>query len=36
MIPGQKQLRKLSDGAAVHVLSMAGTRSGTRTGWLMI
>ena len=36
MIPDQKQLRKLSDEAAAHVLSMEGTRSGTRTGWLMI
>ena len=36
MIPSQKQLRKLSDEAAAHVLSMEGTRSGTRTGWLMI
>jgi MFS family permease len=36
MIPNQKQLRKLSDEAAAHVLSMEGTRSGTRTGWLMI
>jgi MFS family permease len=36
MIPGQEELRKLSDEAATHVLSMEGTRSGTRTGWLMI
>ena len=36
MIPGQQELRKLSDEAAAHVLSMEGTQSGTRTGWLMI
>ena len=36
MIPGQEELRKLSDEAAAHVLSMEGTQSGTRTGWLMI
>jgi hypothetical protein len=36
MNPGQEELRKLSDEAAAHVLRMEGTRSGTRTGWLMI
>ena len=36
MILGQEELRKLSDEAAAHVLSMEGTQSGTRTGWLMI
>lgn len=36
MIPTQEALRKLSDEAAAHVLSLEGTQSGTRTGWLMI
>jgi hypothetical protein len=36
MIPSQEELRTLSDEAAAHVLSMEGTQSGTRTGWLMI
>src|ERR1700740_1059982 len=36
MVPSQEQLRRLSDEAAAHVLSMEGTQSGTRTGWLMI
>jgi MFS family permease len=36
MIPSQEELQTLSDKAAAHVLSMEGTRSGTRTGWLMI
>jgi MFS family permease len=36
MIPSQEKLQTLSDTAAAHVLSMEGTQSGTRTGWLMI
>ncbi|HZC35633.1 MAG TPA: MFS transporter [Chthoniobacterales bacterium] len=36
MIPSQEELQTLSDKAAAHVLSMEGTQSGTRTGWLMI
>ncbi|MBV9391925.1 MAG: MFS transporter [Verrucomicrobia bacterium] len=36
MISGQEELRELSDNAAAHILNMEGTRSGTRTGWLMI
>ncbi|MBV9106835.1 MAG: MFS transporter, partial [Verrucomicrobia bacterium] len=36
MIPNQESFRTLSDKAVAHVLSMEGTRSGTRTGWLMI
>jgi hypothetical protein len=36
MISSQEELQKLSDKAAAHVLSMEGTQSGTRTGWLMI
>lgn len=36
MIPSQEELQTLSDKAAAHVLRMEGTRSGTRTGWLMI
>ncbi|MBV9643932.1 MAG: MFS transporter [Verrucomicrobia bacterium] len=36
MIPNQEAFRTLSDKAVAHVLSMEGTRSGTRTGWLMI
>jgi MFS family permease len=36
MISSQEELQTLSDKAAAHVLSMEGTQSGTRTGWLMI
>jgi MFS family permease len=36
MIASQEELQTLSDRAAAHVLSMEGTQSGTRTGWLMI
>src|ERR1700756_5315757 len=36
MISSQEELQKLSDKAAAHVLSMEGTQTGTRTGWLMI
>ena len=36
MISSQEELQKLSDKATAHVLSMEGTQSGTRTGWLMI
>jgi hypothetical protein len=36
MTPSQEELQTLSDKAAAHVLSMEGTQSGTRTGWLMI
>ena len=36
MIPSQDELRELSDEAAAHILNKEGTRSGTRTGWLMI
>ena len=36
MISSQEELQKLSDQAASHILSMEGTQSGTRTGWLMI
>jgi MFS family permease len=36
MISSQEELQKLSDKAAAHVLSMEGTKTGTRTGWLMI
>jgi MFS family permease len=36
MISSQEELQKLSDKAAAHILSMEGTQSGTRTGWLMI
>ena len=36
MISSQEELQKLSDEAAAHVLSMEGTQSGTRTGWLII
>jgi MFS family permease len=36
MIASQEELQKLSDKAAAHVLSMEGTKTGTRTGWLMI
>ena len=36
MIPSQDELREVSDEAAAHILNKEGTRSGTRTGWLMI
>jgi len=36
MIPSQEELCELSDEAAAHILNKEGTRSGTRTGWLMI
>jgi MFS family permease len=36
MISSQEELQQLSDKAAAHVLSMEGTKQGTRTGWLMI
>src|ERR1700757_3405701 len=36
MISSQEELQKLSDRPAAHVLSMEGTKTGTRTGWLMI
>jgi len=36
MISSQEELQKVSDKAAAHVLSMKGTETGTRTGWLMI
>src|SRR5260221_12239413 len=36
MISSQEELQKLSDKAAAHILSMQGTQTGTRTGWLMI
>lgn len=36
MIPREEELVKLSDEAAAHILSLEGTQSGTRTGWLMI
>jgi MFS family permease len=36
MIASQEELQKLSDKAAAHVLGMEGTKTGTRTGWLMI
>ena len=36
MLASQEELQKLSDKAAAHVLSMKGTETGTRTGWLMI
>ena len=36
MISSQEELQELSDRAGAHILSLQGTKSGTRTGWLMI